>query len=546
MSRYSFEAVIFDLDGVITKTALVHARAWKSVFDEYLRLREKRNNEPFREFTHEVDYLTYVDGKPRYDGVRSFLESRGIHIPFGDPSDTPDKETICGIGNKKNVAFLQLIKKQGVDVYPTTIQFIKELKEAGIPSGVISSSKNGRHILQSAGIENLFQTRVDGEVSAQLKLRGKPEGDVFVVAAYNLGAHPGKAVVVEDAISGVQAGRNGGFGLVIGLARKDNEDALLQNGADIAMKDISEIDLQWIEKWFHKKPKPLFKFWEKAERVLDEPSPCVQGLDESWQINPDEIRIRINPCYFRSGKSVFFGEARPAFFLDYDGTLSPIVDRPELAVMSEEMRDVVKRLSKKFTVAIVSGRMREDVEKLIGIEGLIYAGSHGFDISGPGISMIERRAKEMIPLIAETIKRLSEHLGSIKGILIEEKKFSVAVHYRLVEESCLSRIKDCVNEIIQDNKSLRLMSGKKVFEILPAIDWDKGRAVRWITQALGISWTEASVIYIGDDTTDEDAFRVIRTRGTGILVSENPRDSAADFRLSSTEEVKNLFSEIVR
>ncbi|RKY29827.1 MAG: hydrolase, partial [Candidatus Omnitrophota bacterium] len=212
MSRYSFEAVIFDLDGVITKTALVHARAWKSVFDEYLRLREKRNNEPFREFTHEVDYLTYVDGKPRYDGVRSFLESRGIHIPFGDPSDTPDKETICGIGNKKNVAFLQLIKKQGVDVYPTTIQFIKELKEAGIPSGVISSSKNGRHILQSAGIENLFQTRVDGEVSAQLKLRGKPEGDVFVVAAYNLGAHPGKAVVVEDAISGVQAGRNGGFG----------------------------------------------------------------------------------------------------------------------------------------------------------------------------------------------------------------------------------------------------------------------------------------------------------------------------------------------
>ncbi len=536
MSGYSFEAVIFDLDGVITKTALVHARAWKSVFDEYLRLREKRNNEPFREFTHEVDYLTYVDGKPRYDGVRSFLESRGIHIPFGDPSDTLDKETICGIGNKKNMAFLQLIKKQGVEVYPTTIQFIKELKEAGIPSGVISSSKNGRHILQSAGIENLFQTRVDGEVSAQLKLRGKPEGDVFVVAAYNLGAHPGKAVVVEDAISGVQAGRNGGFGLVIGLARKDNEDALLQNGADIAMKDISEIDLQWIEKWFHKKPRPLFKFWDKAERVLD----------ESWQINPDEIRIRINLCYFRSGKSVFFGEARPVFFLDYDGTLSPIVDRPELAVMSEEMRDVVKRLSKKFTVAIVSGRMREDVEKLIGIEGLIYAGSHGFDISGPGISMIEPRAKEMIPLIAETIKRLSEHLGSIKGILIEEKKFSVAVHYRLVEESYLSRIKDCVNEIIQDNKSLRLMSGKKVFEILPAIDWDKGRAVRWITQALGISWTEASVIYIGDDTTDEDAFRVIRTRGTGILVSQNPRDSAADFRLSSTEEVKNLFSEIVR
>lgn len=536
MNLYSFDAVIFDLDGVITKTALVHARAWKLVFDEYLRLREKRDNEPFGEFTYERDYLIYVDGKPRYDGVESFLESREIRIPFGEPSDSPDKETICGIGNKKNEKFLEFLKVQAVEVYPSTIQFIKELKIAGIPVAVISSSKNSRYILQSAGIEDLFQARVDGEVSAQLKLKGKPEADIFVTAAYNLGTIPANAVVVEDAISGVQAGRNGGFGLVIGLARKDNTGALFQNGADIALKDISEINLQWIEKWFHKKPRPLFQFWDRAERIPD----------ESGQIKTDESRLIINPYYFRPGKSVFFGQKPPVFFLDYDGTLTPIVDRPELAVMSEGMRDVVGRLSKRFKVAIVSGRTREDVQMLVGIKGLIYAGSHGFDISGPGISMIEPRAKETIPLISEISRRLSQQLGSITGILIEEKRFSVAVHYRLVEEEHLPGIKDCVEKIVTGNRPLRLMSGKKVFEILPAIDWDKGKAVRWIIRALGTSWPEVSVVYIGDDTTDEDAFRVVRTRGAGVLVSEEPKESAADFRLFSIEEVKSLFEKVIQ
>lgn len=508
MSRYSFDAVIFDLDGVITKTALIHAQSWKSVFDEYLRLREKRNNEPFREFTHESDYLTYVDGKPRYDGVKSFLESRGIKIPFGEPSDPPDKETVCGIGNKKNARFLEVIKANGAEVYSSTIAFIKELKKSGIRTGIISSSKNCRYILESLGIEDLFQTRVDGEVSAKLGIKGKPESDVFVTAAHNLGAVPANSVAVEDAISGVQAGRNGGFGLVIGLARKDNEAALIENGADVAMEDISEINLEWIEKWFHKKPKPLFQFWDKV-------------------------------------KSVFLSEKKPVFFLDYDGTLTPIVQRPELAVISKDMKDVVQQLSKRFTTAIVSGRMREDVEKLAGIKGILYAGSHGFDILGMGISLIEPRAKQAIPLIAEIAKQISKELGGIPGILIEEKKFSLAVHYRLVEEEHIPKIKDLLQKVIRDNRSLRLMSGKKVFEILPNIDWDKGKAVRWIMQTLGISWSDASVVYIGDDTTDEDAFRIVRTRGIGILVSDKPEESAADFQLSSTEEVKKLFKEII-
>ena len=206
---------------------------------------------------------------------------------------------------------------------------------------------------------------------------------------------------------------------------------------------------------------------------------------------------------------------------------------------------MVKKLSQKYTTTIISGRMREDVEKLVGIPGLIYAGSHGFDIKGQQVSMIEPRAEKTIPLISQIIERLKKELSDSQGIIIEEKKFSVAVHYRLADEKSVPGIKTLVQEIIQDNKSLHLMEGKKVFEILPFIDWNKGKAVKWIMNALGINWEDFSVVYIGDDTTDEDAFRMISTRGTSILISDEPKTSAADFMLSSPKEVKELFERVI-
>lgn len=248
-----FKAVIFDLDGVITKTALVHAAAWKAMFDEYLRLREKRDKEPFREFTHEKDYLPYVDGKPRYEGVKSFLESRQIHLPFGDAGDPADKETVCGLGNRKNVKFREVLQNQGVEIYDSTVALIKDLKTQDIRVGVASSSKNCQYVLQSAGLEELFETRVDGVVSAESGLNGKPEPDIFVRAAKNIGADPARAVVVEDAVSGVQAGRNGHFGLVIGIAREKNEQELEANGADVVIKDFAGIDYVTVVKWFREK-----------------------------------------------------------------------------------------------------------------------------------------------------------------------------------------------------------------------------------------------------------------------------------------------------
>ncbi|MCD4663830.1 MAG: beta-phosphoglucomutase family hydrolase [Bacteroidales bacterium] len=250
MKKNKFKAVIFDLDGVITKTALVHSAAWKKMFDEYLFKREKKHGEPFREFSHEDDYLCYVDGKARYDGVESFLHSRGINLPYGDPSDSSDKETICGLGNMKNQAFNAVLERDGVEVYKSTVSLIHELKEKGFHVGVASSSKNCKVILDKAGLLELMETRVDGVVSAEMGLKGKPEPDIFTTAADNLGVFYDEVVVVEDAVSGVQAGKKGNFGLVLGIARENNTKELKINGADIVVTDISEIGFKGILKWF--------------------------------------------------------------------------------------------------------------------------------------------------------------------------------------------------------------------------------------------------------------------------------------------------------
>ncbi len=252
-NNLSFDAVIFDMDGVITKTALTHAAAWKKMFDKYLKKREAEHGEKFTAFTHAGDYLPYVDGKPRYKGVQSFLESRGINIPFGDPSDKAGMETVCGLGNDKNNAFNEVLDNEGVEVYPSTISLLNELKKAGIKLGVASSSKNCKPVLERVDLLNMFEARVDGVVSAEMGLHGKPEPDIFTTACDIVKADYSKSIVVEDAVSGVQAGVKGKFGLTIGIARENNVKELQDAGAHIVVEDLEEIGgIEGLNKIFRK------------------------------------------------------------------------------------------------------------------------------------------------------------------------------------------------------------------------------------------------------------------------------------------------------
>lgn len=241
VSSSEFDAVIFDLDGVVTHTASVHARAWKRVFDEFLARQAEREGVEYRPFVIERDYPEYVDGKPRYDGVRSFLSARGISLPEGSPSDEPDAESVCGLGNRKNVLYNRMLDEGGVEVFEDTVEQIRVWRGMGLKTAIVSSSKNCAPVLRAAGLTDLFDVRVDGVVSARLGLTGKPAPDIFLKAAELLEVDPRRTVVFEDAVSGVQAGRAGGFGWVVGVDRIGDPDVLLENGADTVVSDLRTV-----------------------------------------------------------------------------------------------------------------------------------------------------------------------------------------------------------------------------------------------------------------------------------------------------------------
>jgi beta-phosphoglucomutase family hydrolase len=232
---------LFDLDGVLTQTAKVHAKAWKQMFDAYLHERSKRTGEPFEEFKVPEDYDEYVDGKPRVDGTRSFLESRGINLPLGSPDDPPDAETIYGLGNRKNEIVLKLIHDDGVEPYEGSVRYVKAAREHGLRRAVVSSSTNAKDVLAAAGMADLFEVRIDGIVAEREHLAGKPAPDTFLAGAKALGAEPSQAVVFEDALAGVEAGRAGKFGFVVGVDRVGQAEALREHGADVVVKDLADL-----------------------------------------------------------------------------------------------------------------------------------------------------------------------------------------------------------------------------------------------------------------------------------------------------------------
>jgi len=507
ISPSEYDGVVFDLDGVVTRTAEVHAAAWKKMFDEYLKQRGEREGKSYEPFDSGADYRRYVDGKPRYDGVRSFLESRSLNIPYGDPEDEPDKETVCGLGNRKNELFNELLEKDGAPVFQSTVDLIHTLRDHGFKTAVASSSKNCAAVLQAAELSDLFEAKVDGVDLAELGLDGKPAPDMFVEAARRLGVDPHRAIVVEDAIAGVEAGKRGEFGCVVGVAREEETEALKEGGADVVVRDLAEIKVAAGSKGDTESlPSPLEQMEEVQNRAKDK---------------------------------------RLAVFLDYDGTLTPIVESPEQAVLSKEMRHTIEELAGYCTVGVVSGRDLQDVRELVGIDSIYYAGSHGFDIAGPGGEQEEaEQAAEFLPVLDRAETALEGWLHSLPGALVERKKFSIAAHYRKVAEENAGEVERAVDKVLENYPDLRKSSGKKVFELQPRIDWHKGKALLWLLDELELNRADVLPFYIGDDTTDEDGFRALRDRGVTIVVEEGSRSSEAQYKLASPDEVRKFLEKL--
>jgi len=241
ISRERFDAVLLDLDGVITDTASLHAACWKQMFDEYLQRRARQRGEALPPFDIASDYRLHVDGKPRFNGVRDFLRSRNIQLPEGSPLDPPQTETIGGLGNRKNELVNKIIQDKGVDPYPGSVELIRQLRHRGFKIAVVTSSQNCEAVLRAAKLDGFFELTVDGNMIQSQELAGKPAPDTFLRAAKLLAVEPKRAVVIEDAVSGVEAGSNGNFGLVIGVARKGNADELQRHGAHLVVNDLSEL-----------------------------------------------------------------------------------------------------------------------------------------------------------------------------------------------------------------------------------------------------------------------------------------------------------------
>ncbi len=501
--RSEFDAVIFDLDGVITKTAAVHEVAWAQLFNGYLRRRADDGGDPFQPFTS-ADYGRFVDGKPRYDGVQSFLQSRGIDLPWGDPSDPPDADTVCGLGNRKNVEFLRIVEEEGVEPYHTSVQFIADLHRAGIKTALFSSSRNAGPVLEAAGLGDLFSVRIDGEVAAEMGLTGKPDPASLHEATSRLGATPDRTAVVEDAISGVEAGRRGNYALIIGVNRLDQADELAQY-ADVVVSDLVEVSVEGTN---------------AETSMADLPSALVDNAGL-----PDEL-----------------GQSRLAVFLDYDGTLTPIVEHPDMAVLSPEARSVLERLAAVTTVAIVSGRDVVDVMDKVGVPGLYYAGSHGFDIRSPSGEPVGDeemvRFDAFLSSLDQAEAELRQDLADVPGSNVERKRFAIAVHYRQVPGEYHQRVADAVDRIAPGYPTLRVAGGKMIWELRPDIEWDKGKALEWLLKEMDLDHPGVIPLYIGDDVTDEDAYRVLGDRGVGIVVGREERTSAAEYALEDTDEVR--------
>jgi trehalose-phosphatase len=504
--RYQ-DAVLFDLDGVITDTASIHQDAWAQLFDDYLARRPADHTENHRPFTPH-DYLHFIDGKPRYDGVRDFLASRGVILPWGAASDSPAAETVCGLGNGKQELFTARIA-DGVPVFESTVALVRRLRDAGVRVAVFSASRNCRLVCESAGIGDLFEARVDGVIAEELGLPGKPDPAMLTEAARRLGVRPGRTAVVEDSEAGVTAARAGGFGLVIGVDRTGDATARLREcGADVVVRDLAEVQVRTIARRMSSLPDALASFNQIAGVV---------------------------------------SARRPAIFFDFDGTLSPIVEQPGAAALAPGADKALRSLAALYPVAVLSGRDLADIRERVGIPGLWYAGSHGFEMVGPdGGYHSNKAAAQSIPLLEEAAATLRDELLPIDGVVVEHKRYAVAVHYRNAAPTAAAAVTAAVHNI-GNRLGLKVTSGRMVAELRPNIQWDKGRTLEWMVDQM-TDEEPLLPIFLGDDLTDEDGFDAVLHDGIGIVVThseDGDRATGARFCLEDPDHVRRFIERLV-
>jgi alpha,alpha-trehalase len=502
---------LFDMDGVVTDTATAHAAAWKRLFDELLEAWADRRGEAFDPFDPRDDYRRYVDGRPRADGIRSFLASRGIELPDGSEDDGPDEETVAGLGRRKNQYFHAWLDENRVRAYPGTLNLLDSFRKGGVRTAIFTSSRNAEAVLRSAGLLDRFDVRVDGNDLPRLDIPGKPDPAMLLEAARQLGVKTQACAVFEDARTGVEAGVRGGFHPVIGVVRDGDSDALEEAGADRVVRDLAEL---------------RFRRGEGLSLRTLGSLPCA--LDHENE-------------FFRRLK-----DGSAVAFLDYDGTLTPIVDDHTKAFLADDMLATVAALARHCPVVIVSGRDLGRLRDLVPLESVWFAGSHGFEIVGPkGVTEGLEKGSEFLPELDAVEQELGQRLSDIQGHSLERKRFSIAVHYRGVASADVGRLTSIVREVMEQHPKLRLGHGKKVVEIGPDIQWHKGEAVRWVLRELRARRGDIVPVYVGDDLTDEDAFRVLAGQGISVAVRhEESRPTAADYVVDDVSQVKRLLQSL--
>ena len=485
------KAIVFDLDGVLTQTQKLHATAWREMFNEFLL---KRSGAA-AEFTPE-DYRLYVDGKPRLEGIKSFLASRHIQIP---------DDEIEVLGNKKNKLYIAALKKEGPHLIEDSFSFVVKLASKKVPMAVVSSSRNCRMIMEQTGLIKFIPTIVTPDEAQTKNLRGKPQPDYFLEACRLLKVNPKESIMVEDAISGIQAGRSAGFERVIGMKTSKDPggmNELKSAGADEVVTSL----------------------WD------------ITGMDEYLKLENARENI----------KKILEKNRNYFLFLDFDGTISEIVRDPADARAVPGVVELISELGHRMPVCIITGRDTEVIRKFINLSHVYYAACHGFEITGPSELHYElTEARNMIPEFDKAQSFLSRKLGEYSGIIIERKKFGLAFHYRMISSpEVREKIITTVSDYCREHPTFKLRPGEEVIELLPNLKWHKGKALLKLYDVLELSKKDFPPLYFGDGKTDEDAFRELINWGISILVSREGRPTLAHYKLETPSETKNVLREI--